>query len=335
MEHDQQPPAASPSTQPPVSLEQLLANMDARMNNQQTVLAEVVKQLYALQQPQFPAAAPAVQDPQPNPLAPQLSSTLSKAVEKIKLPQYSGERDVEELDTWIFQLERYFQFYPTATDQQRIELAGMQLKGQAATWWRDVYKAPGSRPTTWREFTTAITAMFMPVNREQLARDRLANARQRDKDSVANYTTYMRRLFLSICSLSQGDMVHRYIYGLRKDLRKDVALADPHTFEEAAAVASRLEALTRNYNRSDTWAQTRNHTGPQPMELGAMNRSAGQGQKQTRAPYYTGKRDMSKVKCYNCGRTGHFKHNCPALKQATAEKPAAGNAQGRQQETPK
>lgn len=322
---------AAPADGAQLTLEQLVVNMHTRMNDQASVLHNVVQELVALRQQ---TAQPIATVPPPQPAMPLASTpsatphtSLVKAVERVKLPQYSGERDSEELDTWIFQLERYFDFFPQASQFERIELAGIQLKGQAATWWRDIHKTPAGRPITWADFTAAIMAMFMPVNREQLARDRLANARQRDKDSVAQYTTYMRRLFLSVSTLTPADMAHRYIYGLKKDLRKDVAMADPHTFEEAAAVAARLEALSRTFNRPDTWSQQqpkRNTHGPQPMELGAVTKPVNKGQ--ARAPYYSGNNGQRNASvCFYCKEKGHFKRDCPKLKA----KERAGNDRGR------
>lgn len=324
--------AEFPSEGQPGSMQQALASMTDQLNQQQAVLTSVVNEWLQWRQ----QAAQLHPDQPPPPVQPTTfptSSTLSKTVERVKLPQYSGERDIEELDTWIFQLERYFDFHPQAAAEQRIDLAGMQLKGQAATWWRDVFKRPGGRPTTWAAFTTEIMAMFMPVNREQLARDRLANARQRDKDSVAQYTTYMRRLFLSVSTLTEADQVHRYIFGLKKDVRKDVALANPQTFEEASATAARLEALSRTFSRLDTWSQqpqrrVGNYQGPQPMELGAVSRPPNNGT--ARAPYYSGssgsrpKTDRSKVKCYNCDKMGHYQSECPEPRKG------AGNGWRRQ-----
>lgn len=49
----------------------------------------------------------------------------------------------------------------------------------------------------------------MPVNRERLARDRMANACQRERDNLATYTNYMRRLFMAIPDISEGEKLDR------------------------------------------------------------------------------------------------------------------------------
>jgi hypothetical protein len=60
----------------------------------------------------------------------------------IKPPEYAGEEDASELDTWTFRMETYFATVPVVADDQKLLLVGLVLKGQAATWWRDVSQKP-------------------------------------------------------------------------------------------------------------------------------------------------------------------------------------------------
>jgi len=156
----------------------------------------------------------------------------------------------------------------------------MQLGGQAATWWRDIRQQPFDlQPQDWNAFADELKRMFMPVNRVKLARDKLATIRQRDNETVAAYTTNIRRLLLTIPSLSEDDKVDRYIRGLQPYLRKETYLSDPATFEQAAQIAAKHESLRLSINTSNTghWPNINyNHPvpasshGPGRMELGSV-----------------------------------------------------------------
>lgn len=288
-----------------------LSLLQQQQQQQQQQMAEMSLQhqqalsQLAQQQQQQQLHAPAL-----NPAPP--ANLLSAALKNVKLPTYSGEKDGEELETWLFMLQEYFEAAPGSTPEQQLRLAGMQLRGQAATWWRDVSQKSSS-PQNWHAFATELKRMFLPINRVTLARDKLAVARQRDRDSLSTYTTYMRRLFLSVPNLTEEDKVDRYVRGLQPYLRKETYLTEPATFEAAVQTAAKHEALRQSFNKPHTGyfgkqqnSGTSSHSGPRPMELGAVN--SGQSRQDVRQNQRT---DRSKVICYNCNKPGHYKSECP------------------------
>jgi hypothetical protein len=56
------------------------------------------------------------------------------AREKIEVPVYEGNLDVEELLDWISTLEKYFD-YKEIDDEKKVKHAVTILKGHAALWW--------------------------------------------------------------------------------------------------------------------------------------------------------------------------------------------------------
>ena len=106
-----------------------------------------------------------------------MNSLGSIVLKHIKPPVFSGERDSPDLEVWLSQIEEYFRLVEVElTPLQKIVAAGMLLKGQAATWYLDLRRKPESLLYSWDDFMKQIKLVFMPVNRERLARDRMANA---------------------------------------------------------------------------------------------------------------------------------------------------------------
>lgn len=260
------------------------------------------------------------------------ADVMNRLLRTYKPPAYSGEKG-EELDTWIFQLEEYFATVGNVTDQQKIRIASLLFKGQTAEWWRDVNaRSAEQRPSTWTAFVQTLTTMFMPIGRSKLARDKLAVARQRERDTLAFYTNYMRRLYLAIPDMAEGEKVDRYVRGLQTRLYKEVIVKDPATFDEAVAIATRYDALVRTPDHSTaSYAQaTSSAVHDDPMDLDAVwqrrqqPRSRPQWQNinnnnENRRPANNIR--PNNIRCFKCGQQGHIALNCRVYpKQQRQEK---------------
>ena len=206
------------------------------------VLGQTQQQLYQqLVQLHMQPAAP--QSPDPHAHADH-NSAMSVMAKHVKPPTFCGEKDANELEVWLSQMEEYFLIIepPALSDLQKIMAAGMFLKGQAASWYLDVRRRPHSL-CTWDEFVQEIKQVFMPVNLERIARDRLASVYQREKDTLAAYTTYMHRLFLAIPNITEDEKLDRYVRGLLPFIRKETIIQDPKTFDQAVVIATKANSI--------------------------------------------------------------------------------------------
>jgi hypothetical protein len=106
-----------------------LGSMQAQQCAQHAALVQALHaQARAQVQAHVPVQAPAAHG----------GNVLSQALKAIKLPEYCGEKDALDLDTWFFSMGEHFSTMPGITEDQKVLIAGLVLEGQAATWWRDL-----------------------------------------------------------------------------------------------------------------------------------------------------------------------------------------------------
>lgn len=79
-------------------------------------------------------------------------------------------------------------------------------------------------------------ATFMPLGRDKLAREKLSRCRQKNGESVTEYTNRIR-------GLSESEKLDRYVRGLIPCFREKVFMDEPANFGEAVKRAAKYHAL--------------------------------------------------------------------------------------------
>lgn len=256
-------------------------------------------------------------------------------------PEYTGNLPGISPTSWLYKVSSYLNATGVTGDTARIAVAGYHLSGAALSWWRRLEALPDtstSKPKTWGEFCTALTAMFQDTNPVEHARDRLAALEQRT--SVRQYATLFRNTAIEIPDISNDELKDRFLRGLKAAVKQEVRMRQPATFDEAVQVAERYDSL--RYGTTGSGSGTKHHShffgnkaheGPAPMDLGAVtdarqrwgssnNSRASGNQPSSSGSGLSGKltpelrqKLIREGRCFYCRETGHRALACPKRKQ--------------------
>ena len=252
---------------------------------------------------------------------------------KMERPDYFEGGRNQDVDTWVFQVHEHLNMTRLPVDTH-VSYAASLFRGNAALWWRELCEQ-GLRSATWDEFVAALRTQFRPENWSRRGRDELATMYQYSKESVADFLHRFRATCLKIEHLSEEEKLDRFVRALVNDVRLQVELRNPATFNDAALFAERADAVlarTTGHGFRQNWQQKKNKggyrppptpahtsgetstaTGPEPMEIGSMRRKS------------LTQEEMQKLRaqkaCFYCRKpnAGHMARNCPE------KKPKQGN----------
>nr|GEZ99843.1 putative reverse transcriptase domain-containing protein [Tanacetum cinerariifolium] len=196
---------------------------------------------------------------------------------------------------------------------ERVKFATCTLLAGALTWWNSHVRIVGTDAAyvmTWIELKKKMADKYCPRNEMKMIETELWNLEVEGTD----LTRYNQRfqelalLYVRTCP-EESDRVERYIGGLSYSIHESVAASKPKTMQEATEIATGLmdkkistyaERQAANKRKFEYTSQ--NNQGQQsPTNANVTNNQRGNGMGQ-------------KIICYECGAQGHFKTNCPKLK---------------------
>jgi hypothetical protein len=85
--------------------------------------------------------------------------------EKMEVPMYEGNLNVEELLDWISSLDKYFD-YEEIDDEKKVKHVVTRLKGHATLWWDELQadrRSKGkSKIKSWDRMVAKLKDKFIP-----------------------------------------------------------------------------------------------------------------------------------------------------------------------------
>ncbi|GJT65501.1 putative reverse transcriptase domain-containing protein [Tanacetum coccineum] len=257
---------------------------------------------------------------------------------------FKGNEGVVGLTRWIEKMESVFNISGCAIENQ-VKFATCTLLGAALTWWNGQIRTlgPDAYSMTWEVLKKKMTDKYCPQGEIKKLEIELWNLKVKGND-VPTYTERFQELTL-ICTkfvANETEKVDKYISGLPDNIYGNVKSSRPKTLDETIELANNLidqklhtyaERQSDNKRKANDSFKNNHGHQQQPfkrhnvakvynMGIGEKKPYWGSLPKYTKCHFYENgpctqkchKANPKRNGCFECGAPGHFKRDCPKLK---------------------
>ena len=241
----------------------------------------------------------------------------SNAPKKNKPSSFNGKGSVS---SWCVQMDNYL---VGSDDVGSMNIALSYLAGNAHEWWIVYSKTPeGTTVQSWTALRLCLIQRFETLNKEKIARDKLAKWKQ-VKD-VPTFNDDFNRILLDIPDMGLKDQIDRYSRGLKPYIWKSLCTKEYAKLSDLMRDAERVESAFRrtggsgpargNGGKPSSGGIGTGNGGPEPMEIGNV------GIKPAVQNGITGLKKLDREErdrcmreglCLRCRQKGHLAKNCP------------------------
>ncbi|GKA04347.1 DNA-directed DNA polymerase [Tanacetum coccineum] len=221
---------------------------------------------------------------------------------KCKPLYFKGTEGVVELAQWFERMETMFRISNCSMENQ-IMFSTCTLHGSALMWWNSHVKTVRHNVAyamTWTNLKKKMTDKHCPRGEVKKLEGEMLNLEVKGTD-VVSYNQRFQELALMCARMfpEQSNKIEKYVGGLPDMIHGSVMASKPKTMHDAIEFATELMdkkihtfAERQSENKRKVWSTANANTANN-------QRGTGAGQKPT---------------CYECGAHGHFKRECPKLK---------------------
>ncbi|GJX53249.1 reverse transcriptase domain-containing protein [Tanacetum coccineum] len=250
---------------------------------------------------------------------------------------FKGTEGVVELTQWFERMETVFRISNCSVENQ-IKFSTCTLLAGALTWWNSHVRIVGhdvAYAMTWIDLRKKMTDKYCPRNEIKKLETELWNLKVKGTD-VTGYNQRFQELALLCVRMfpEESDKVERYVGGLPDMIHGSVVASKPKTMQEATEMATELmdkkistfaERQAENKRKLDNNHQAQQQLPKRQNVVQAY--AAGTGERKEYAgtlPLSAATNNQRTLTCYECGNQGHYKSDCPKLKNRNHGNQAEG-----------
>ncbi|CAL8091250.1 unnamed protein product [Prunus armeniaca] len=247
-----------------------------------------------------------------------------KVLDSFKSKSYNGKREANELDTFLWNIEKYFKYLKLEDDEPKINTATLFLTDNALMWWRR--RSMGIEQgtftlETWDEFKNDIMLHLYPENAKYEAKEKLRWLKQ--TGNVKDYVAMFTNLLFEVPSMTDEDKLMYFMSGLQNWAKLELQRRHIQTLSEAIAAAESLVEFKKKDQGDSKFKGKKDSSGSgrgdsKPKE-GSKSGDKSDGHKSSGRKNDKGDKgkDKSKLACYLCNGA-HMKRDCPQKKALNA-----------------
>ncbi|GJV73753.1 putative reverse transcriptase domain-containing protein [Tanacetum coccineum] len=185
--------------------------------------------------------------------------------------------------------------------ENQVKFSTCTLLAGALTWWNShvmTVSHDDAYAMTWADLKKKMIDKFCPRNKMKKLEAELWNLKVKGTD-VIGYNQRFQELALLCVRMfpEESDKIERYIGGLPDMIHGNIVASKPKTMQEAVEMATELmdkKVITIAERQAENKRKSTGNANNANNQMGT-----GSGQKPT---------------CFECGVQGHFKRECPKLK---------------------
>ncbi len=217
-----------------------------------------------------------------------------------KVKNFQGSTDGRVVQGFLNALELRFAMKNVVTDKEKVMIMGSYLNDTAQIWYASVV---GNRYAEigYADLVEMFKQRFLPVNYENIAREKLIALKQRGSVSTytKSFTEYMT--MVSYPYNNEKMLLDRFIDGLKPGVKVHLEVNRPSTLNSAFEIAQRVDNVIWNRKSGDNnWS-----AGPRVADPDAMDIDELDSRRRTRTM-----EEIKSGKCFRCDKFGHKARDC-------------------------